>query len=144
MKYTADAVVARRTSTGTVEVLMIRRAKPPFLGGLALPGGHVNPGESPLVAAERELQEETGLSCSAICKIGVYSAEGRDPRGPYTTEAYLMSSPGTQRIEAGDDAASAEWIEFNEDGTPVDSGNVVAFDHADIIRHSSVLWERSI
>lgn len=35
-----------------------------------LPGGHLNRNESPDVAAERELLEETGLSCGSIQFLG--------------------------------------------------------------------------
>lgn len=42
-------------------VLLIRRGKPPYRGLWGLPGGKVEPGEAPQVAAVRELLEEVGL-----------------------------------------------------------------------------------
>ncbi|HVO31274.1 MAG TPA: NUDIX domain-containing protein [bacterium] len=42
-------------------LLMIRRAIPPQVGKLALPGGYVNDGEDWRVAGARELFEETGI-----------------------------------------------------------------------------------
>ncbi|WP_043488030.1 NUDIX hydrolase [Halomonas halodenitrificans] len=46
-------------------MLMVRRAHAPNAGRLALPGGKVEPGETLQAAAERELQEETGLVARA-------------------------------------------------------------------------------
>ena len=42
-------------------VLLVRRAIPPRLGQLALPGGYIDYGESWQQAAAREVNEETGL-----------------------------------------------------------------------------------
>lgn len=38
--------------------------------GAGLPGGEVGPGEEPIVAAERELREETGYACSRVVDLG--------------------------------------------------------------------------
>ena len=37
---------------------------------LALPKGHVDPGETPLQAAEREVREETGVVAEPVCELG--------------------------------------------------------------------------
>ena len=42
-------------------IVWIERGTPPSLGRWALPGGRVEPGEEPLAAARREVQEETLL-----------------------------------------------------------------------------------
>ena len=41
-------------------MLWIRRGTPPRVGFWTVPGGYVEPGESPAVAAAREIREETG------------------------------------------------------------------------------------
>jgi 8-oxo-dGTP pyrophosphatase MutT (NUDIX family) len=37
---------------------------------LALPKGHVDPGESPVEAAAREVREETGVVAEPVCELG--------------------------------------------------------------------------
>ena len=44
-------------------VLLIQRARPPYDGLWSLPGGRLEPGETPEDAAAREVREEVGLSC---------------------------------------------------------------------------------
>jgi len=46
-------------------VLLVRRAQPPAAGSWTLPGGKVEPGETPERAVVREIAEETGLAVTA-------------------------------------------------------------------------------
>lgn len=57
IRYTADVVVT--TTDG--RVLLIERGWDPYAGQWALPGGHVDPGETSRAAAARELAEEAGV-----------------------------------------------------------------------------------
>lgn len=43
-------------------MLFVPREKEPFRGSLAFPGGSLEEGETTLVAAQRELREETGYA----------------------------------------------------------------------------------
>jgi len=63
------------------EVLMVRRAAPPEAGRWALPGGKVELGEGVLEAAERELEEETGLLCRPLGVVNVDQIISRDEAG---------------------------------------------------------------
>lgn len=125
---TADVVLT--SSDGWV--LLILRRWDPFKGLWALPGGRVDPGENPQVAASRELREETGIYADyrALRKVGTYEDAGRDPRGPYSTTAYALTLPGRKTPRAGDDAEMAAW--FKLDDLPN-----LAFDHEQII-HDAV------
>lgn len=124
IRYTADAVVT--TTDG--HVLLIERGWDPHKGAWALPGGHVDPGETSRVAAARELAEEAGVHAEPdeLAPVGVYDAPDRDPRGRYVTVAYRLTvAPGTV-IEPGDDAVRAQWW-------PVDRLPRLAFDHRQIV-----------
>ncbi|MFI9186859.1 NUDIX domain-containing protein [Streptomyces goshikiensis] len=124
IRLTADVVVA--TEDG--RILLIERGWDPFKGSWALPGGHVDAGETSRQAAARELAEEAGVLVdpATLRQIGTWDAPGRDPRGRYVTVAYLAVVPADTTALAGDDATKADWW-------PHDSLPQLAFDHAAIL-----------
>ena len=109
---TADIVVFRRSTAGT-EVLLIRRGKHPFLNCWALPGGFANPNEDVIDAAQRELEEETGIAGVSMELFGVYGAPGRDPRGWTVSGGFCTLLDSDIKVRAGDDAADARWCPVN-------------------------------
>ncbi|MGQ4517356.1 NUDIX domain-containing protein [Streptomyces sp. DW26H14] len=126
-RYTADVVAVDPEG----RVLLIERRWEPYTGHWALPGGHVDPGESSRDAAARELEEETGVHVAAadLVPVGTWDAPGRDPRGPYSTDVYLARVPAGTLAVAADDAANVRWVEL---GRALRDG--LAFDHAEILR----------
>ncbi len=114
-----------------LQVLLIRRAQPPFEGRWALPGGFVGMDESLEEAALRELEEETGLREVYLEQLYTYGDPNRDPRGRVITVAYfaLVPTDARVRVSGGDDADSARWF-------PVDDLPPLAFDHAEIIAYA--------
>ncbi|MDW8803658.1 NUDIX hydrolase [Streptomyces scabiei] len=124
IRYTADVVVT--TTDGYV--LLIERGWDPFKGQWALPGGHVDPGETSRAAAGRELAEEAGVYAAPeeLDQIGTFDRPDRDPRGRYVTVAYHLTVIPRTIIEAGDDATNAQWW-------PLSDLPPLAFDHADIV-----------
>ncbi|MFF9003642.1 NUDIX domain-containing protein [Streptomyces achromogenes] len=123
--YTADIVITDTNGN----VLLIERDWYPYEGHWALPGGHVNPGETSLDAALRELEEETGVRVrpDQLRQLGVWDTPNRDPRGRYVTVAYHATVPAGTPITAGDDARTARWWPLNN------LPEQLAFDHASIL-----------
>lgn len=110
-------------------VLLIRRAREPFLGMWALPGGFVEELEPLERAARRELAEETGLAVDGpLNQIGTFGDPGRDPRGWVVTAAFAarLADGDPPMPHPGDDAASAEWH-------PVRALPPLASDHTQIV-----------
>jgi len=113
------------------EVLLIKRKNNPYAGHWALPGGFIDPGETPIQAALRELVEETGVELSAMPElVGEFREPYRDPRMEHTWSwAFKMHVDDRAATTAGDDASATEWVAINElKNLPL------AFDHADILR----------
>ena len=110
-----------------LQVLLIRRGRPPFEGRWALPGGFVDPAESLHAAARRELKEETGVSEIYLEQLYSFGEPDRDPRGRVISVAHLALVPA-ERVHpvADDDAAEVGWF-------PVSPSPPLAFDHDQIL-----------
>lgn len=110
----------------TLQVLLIRRAAPPFKGQWALPGGFVLEQETLEEAARRELEEETGLRDVYLEQLYTFGDPDRDPRGRTVTVAYFaLIRP--EPVRAATDAADVSWF-------PAARPPRLAFDHARILR----------
>jgi 8-oxo-dGTP diphosphatase len=118
---TVDAVWIDRR-----RVLLVRRARAPFRGRWAFPGGFVELTETVESAVVRELREETGLRARPVGIVGVYSGPDRDLRKPTATVAFLMQGHAAVP-RSGDDAAEADWV-------PLRAAVGLAFDHDQILR----------
>src|SRR5882757_3254880 len=77
-EFSAGGVVVR---DGQVVVIVPTRRAADGSRVLALPKGHVDPGETPIEAAGREVREETGIVGEPIVELGEsrywYRREGR-------------------------------------------------------------------
>ena len=108
-------------------ILLIKRAEPPFQGEWALPGGFVTEDEDLEAAAARELVEETGVSGVYLEQLFTFGAPGRDPRGHTVTVAYSALIPSDNlELTASTDAEGVAWF-------AVDKLPELAFDHDEIL-----------
>jgi 8-oxo-dGTP diphosphatase len=110
-----------------LNILLIKRAEPPFQGEWALPGGFVKEDEDLEAAAARELVEETGVSGVYLEQLFTFGAPARDPRGHTVTVAYSALIPSDNlELTASTDAEGVAWF-------AIDKLPDLAFDHDDIL-----------
>lgn len=113
-----------------LKVLLIKRAKEPFKGSWAIPGGFVRINESLDAAALREMKEETGVKDIYLEQLYTFGEPKRDPRGRVITVAYfaLVKSSGI-RLNATTDASEAAWHSVYRLPT-------LAFDHKKLLDYA--------
>lgn len=94
-------------------VLLVRRRNPPDAGLWGFPGGHVEPGETALQAAARELFEETGVTARPVSYIDNIDVIERDAQGNLRFHFLLAAVRCLYQAgqpAASDDAIEAAWV----------------------------------
>jgi 8-oxo-dGTP pyrophosphatase MutT (NUDIX family) len=110
---------ARERSAGGVvvrgdEVIVIVPTRRAFDGSrvLALPKGHIDPGETALQAAEREVREETGVTAAPVRELGEarywYRREGQTI--PKSVSFFLFSYVAGSTHDHDDEVEEVRWI----------------------------------
>jgi 8-oxo-dGTP diphosphatase len=95
------------------QVLIVQRTQPPAEKLWSLPGGHVEPGETALAAAQRELGEETGITARLDHLVGIFDIVRRDVKGEVTLHYAIACYAGLWRsgeAEAAGDALAVRWV----------------------------------
>lgn len=80
----ASAAILRRD-----RILVVERGKGALPGTWSLPGGHIEPGETALAAAIRELGEETGVTATIDGLLDVHDVILRNGEGVLTAHYVL-------------------------------------------------------
>jgi acetyl-CoA carboxylase carboxyl transferase subunit beta len=93
-------------------LLLIRRGHGPAGGTWAVPGGHVEAGETLAEAVVRELVEETGLEGVCGELIGWAELIGDDSHHVVFDFAVTLLDAGEP--QAGSDAAEAAWVALGD------------------------------
>lgn len=98
--------IVTRTNGSDLEVVVIHR---PRRSDWSFPKGHLDPGETDLVAARREVGEETGLDVRPVRELGEvnYEVDGR-PKGVRFWEfrAVDVDAP----FAPDDEVDDARWV----------------------------------
>jgi 8-oxo-dGTP diphosphatase len=104
-KPCASALVVR-----DARVLLVRRAQDPWKGLWDVPGGFCDSGEHPVVTAQREVFEETGIRIQVVGFLGIWLdeyADGDDGE-KRTLNIYYHATPLDLGIGAHDPAEVSE------------------------------------
>jgi 8-oxo-dGTP diphosphatase len=109
-------------------LLLIQRDNPPYEGSWALPGGFVDMDETLIIAAKRELFEETKIVVDDLKQFYTFDAIDRDPRHRTISVAFfkILENIETSPVAASD-AREAKFFSIN-------SLPNLAFDHNFIIK----------
>jgi 8-oxo-dGTP diphosphatase len=121
IRITVDAIVVRKDKS----IVLVRRKDEPFKDMYALPGGHVEYGETVEEAVVREVKEETGLDVRVGKLLAVYSDPDRDPRGHVVSVVFDCFETGGELVPGSD--ATEAWS-FKKPPASL------AFDHAKILK----------
>ncbi|WP_285601414.1 NUDIX hydrolase [Kineosporia sp. NBRC 101731] len=114
-------------------VALVRQNLPLHGEAVSVPGGMIEPGESPLEAARRELGEETGVVAEALSPLGVFAPMPRSTQRLHVFEASGLTVGDPQLTqEEVEQAMVVEWwpvekaVEAVWDGLVQLSGSALA------------------
>jgi 8-oxo-dGTP diphosphatase len=115
--------VVLQVREGRLQVLLWERAREPFAGAWALPGGYLEPGETLEQSIRRHLAVKVDVrELSHLEQLGTLSDPARNPREWQLATAYLGLVPSDLDPAVPADTA---WH-------PVDAPPPLAFDHGEI------------
>jgi 8-oxo-dGTP pyrophosphatase MutT (NUDIX family) len=101
---------------GEVVVVVPKRRAADGQRVLALPKGHLDPGETPEQAAAREVREEAGVEADLVRKLGDvrywYQRDGR--RIPKVVSFYLFSYRSGDPADHDHEIEDARWMPLDE------------------------------
>ena len=104
MLLTTDGLI----TINSKKVILIKRANPPFMDKLVMPGGHVDETDLSVASAcARELSEEIGLTVDSkkLKLLMVLDDPHRDPRSDRRISiVYHLDLPSLPKLKAATDA----------------------------------------
>jgi len=118
---------------GVLHTLLVERDHWPFAGQPALPGGFIDMEESLETAAERVLEDKTGVTDVYLEQLYTFGQPDRDPRTRVITVAYF-ALVDLEGVDVQDERA--DWY-------PVHDLPELAFDHEEMLEyaHKRLRWK---
>jgi len=124
---TVDAVIFKLID-GKLHVLLLRRAKDPFKGAWALPGGYNAAGNTTLQALDRVLTTKVGIQPAdlpLVQQIHAFDTVARDPRG-HAISITFIGLGNIVEPEVSEDTQNPTFY-------PVHDLPPLAYDHTEIV-----------
>jgi 8-oxo-dGTP diphosphatase len=125
-RQVAVLVVILTVSGGRLQVLLVRRSAEPFKDAWSLPGGLLNPGESPDDAAVRKLEDETGVTDVFLEQL--YTFSDLDGRGSIAVAYFALVDVSATHL-----ATRKEWLPA---WFPIDDLPPLAFENERVIDYA--------
>ena len=117
----ATTLLRRSASGSGYDTLLIKRGKAPNYGHWAFPGGGLEPGETILAAAQREMREETSIHTQPVEPFYVTEvtpSPGEQGGGTQYVLVHVLAEPVEDAVAAGvraaDDAMEVRWMAVDE------------------------------
>jgi 8-oxo-dGTP diphosphatase len=114
----AGGVVWRRSSSGSLKVLVVHR---PRYDDWSLPKGKLESGEKALDAALREVEEETGFRCEA--QVELHEVRYRDRKDRSKRVRYWAMVPVDGEFAPNDEVDEVRWV------TVPDARDLLSYEH---------------
>lgn len=113
-----------------LQILLVRRATPPFRGCWALPGGFIDIYQDQTLedCARRKLLEKTGVQAPYLEQLKTYGSRERDPRHWTATTVYFALQ-AADNVNLSGNQEEVRWWPVR--GERVDA--ILAFDHAQLL-----------
>ena len=103
-KPCATALIIRQS-----EILLVRRAGPPYKGYWDLPGGFCDYGEHPEEAIKREVAEELGVGINIIRLFGIFTGKyGKG--GVHVLDCHYLASLRNEGLTPASDIDGYAWF----------------------------------
>jgi 8-oxo-dGTP diphosphatase len=128
LSVTVDVVIFTLLEND-LKVLLIKRKVAPYSNRWAIPGGFVGIDEPLESAAQRVLNDKTGVHDVYLEQLFTFGEPKRDPRGRVITVTYFALLPAQLAPEAAERSPEAEWWSMYELPS-------LAFDHAEILDYA--------
>ena len=120
------------------QVVMIRIFRPSLgMTTLEIPAGMITPGETPVQAAARELQEETGLEAQSLLPLGLFYGETGIANFPMQFFLAVDLVTGSQKPEQNE-FISVERYSYPELVQMILTGEIV--DHKTLMALALAFW----